>query len=245
MSQKGKAGKNLIQVTRDYIKTIQIYILSGELNFSLVSIFFRTIKSFFEKDKIIGNLKNKLEEKERKIELLQNNLQHHVEQLVEAQNKQKQAIDIAIDLYKKASERDLPDESLATLHQLCLSLYKQNKQTEPYLKASLWVMRKINEWTEEATKVVAEDSSTDINSQERCLFYDDICKYISWLQESMFYAKPLRKSLTELNNSRNIAQPHPYRKAFKHLKSLITTKDMPLEEVYALHQMINFIIENL
>jgi hypothetical protein len=249
MSQEGKAGKNLLQVGRDYITTIQFSILSG--TFSLTAQLFKYIskyiKSFFEKDKIIRKLEHEIDEKTHTIETLQRSLNQHLEKLYEAQTKMQPVVDAALNICKKASEKGIYDESLKTLCQLSMhldSFNRQNEQRKPYINAALWITPRIEAWAEEATEVVAEEYSTDINSTKKDSFYSDILKYLNWLQESMLYAKPLRKTLVKLNDSRNILQPHPYRTTFKYLKSKVTTKDMPLEEVYALHKMIDFLIDN-
>ncbi|NES97079.1 MAG: hypothetical protein F6K32_17955 [Desertifilum sp. SIO1I2] len=250
MKQEGKAGKNVIQAARDYNNITQIGILNGENIFLVPQQIVNFIKRFFEKDKIIRHLENELNEKKREIEKLKDIDNCYYEKWCQVNQQLQQARELVYGVSKQAYERGIHDDSInVMLHQLSQSLddlNRQNKQAESYLKAALWVKTKRNAWIQEVTELIFDKYSNDILLTKKVDFQQDIVEYINWFYNSMMYAKPLRKTLDELNLSRSVDLSQPYRESFIYIKSKVTLEEGMLdEEFYALHKMIDFLIEQL
>lgn len=263
MSQKGRAGKNLIQVGRDYIRTIEVNILNGNC-IPIITQPCKWVKSLFQKEKIINELKRQLESQDRRIEeilirhrleireksleikKLQEDLHQQTKDYFYALEQMNSARDIVANIHQNIVETDFDQQTILDLKHLIQSFNKldeQNKQAESCINASFWVGNCLRKWAQEAKDIAVIEHPNLISEVE--LFYQDIYKYLEWLHNSLFYAMPLNSQLDELNQSRTLRSPFPYRTAFKHIKLNGEISSLSPKEAYYLRAMLEHLIERL
>ena len=267
MSQKTKGGINNKLIGRDdnSIRSTYIDLLSFRGISITISRLWKWVSSSYRKDKIISRLQNRLnqsrqkilllqEEHEREIQKLQDDLGSKLDQIIEANKQIHMAKDIVDRVCKEASEATgiqatgVTDETHANLNrlrQLFSDVKYDSEAREPYTRVGYWMeLQKTNMWVEESFHKVIEKDPSLVPDNLKEKFHQDISNYIDWLKRSLLWAKPLRGDLKKLNASKCIPSSIPYREIFKCIRQRKYPSLCP-DDVYALHQMIDFLREHL
>jgi len=239
MAQRGKAGKSLVQVGRDYIRSFFSINIStqGRYTFPLAPVF-EWIYTFFHKDQVIKDLRNQLYKVKSKLDNLEVDLSRKREEVDNVRRKIEK-------ITQRRLAKDEGNEDLLEIAHLIARLSEENQEGRAYENARLWMQPRLRKWVEESANFVISDLIEDIQGESFERFREDLFSYMEWFQKSMEYAGPLRNDLEELNRKRSIKQPQPYRKAIQKISLEVSSGDVDEEEYLAIDKMFRFLNRNL
>lgn len=266
MSQKATGGRNNKLVGRDdnSITNMRIDVLSFRGISLTITRLCKWARSSHRKSVLIVRLQNRItrmrqeieslkRDHKREIEKLNNDLGNKIEEILEAKKQTEKAKDVVDLVCQEVFQADtkealLTDKTYAELNrirQVFANLKEDNKGCEPYMRVALWMRHQnISNWAEECYLEIAHKEPNLIPENLKGEFCKDICNYLDWLQESLLYAKPLRKSLGNLNNSRSVYTSIPHREAFQYIKRKYH-QSLSDNEKLSLRQMIDFLCDHL
>jgi len=253
MSQKGKGDKNVTQVkgnkNRLNINSFDINILGGTDR--VFTNFLRSFLSFFQKGRVIGELKREIEKKDIEIERLKSKIQERIGKLFEAQQQIKSVSQLIEKAFQEGSSSNCLNHATYSNLKGVLSEFKslQGQHQDQSIKAcsiaGLWVSERAELWIKESMDEIVKKKPTDsIESQN--LVYQDLCKYLDWIRDSLLiYAQPWQMKLDEINQNRSIKSPLLYREVFEYIQVRGDFGNLHDDEVYWLQGMIDELIKNL
>lgn len=270
--QKATSRRDSTQVGRDYNRLTKISIFSENNLFYFFSKPFEVLRNFIEKGKQIERLKEQLNEKDRNIEILKRDYRREVDNLrvqyqktIEEQKRKieylREDLKRKIDDYYKAQEfiqsskkiisdlidrrktENLNDEFLSNLNNIIVLFdeSEEDKEIKACMNASAWIAYRKNDWAKEALTHTLE-SYPEISERAET-FFKDICDYLNWLQDSLFYALPL--PFDEFVSNRTYSHNTFYRSAFSYIKNQRDFGELFPKEIKYLQDSIEYLINHL